>query len=695
MNQSKIYDVFDAGGLLEEKFPHFEFRQGQLDMALLVEQAFDKAGIAVIEAGTGIGKSFAYLVPAILRALVDEEERTVIATSTINLQMQLFEKDLVQLLTMLEVTLPTALVMGRSNYLCPARLREYAREETLLAEDSASPVAKLLAWSETTQTGLRIELPFACPEELWSKVCSEQDSCRAFQCAQRGECFFFNSRKIAAQARLIVTNHHLLFTDAAYREADGLDYSQEAVLPSFANLIIDEAHNIERNATDYFTNTYSSGTIAQQIGRLVQEKRRGGKTLLDLLGAFSSDKRLVEQLHQQLGQLKSRSQDLDTYLISFMQGKRQNSLLIKVEQQGELVAALPYVQALLTALQETDVLMQALIKSVTLDAEYQYLLDAFVTVAQRFAQSGRPLADFFNFAHWSDDVYWLQVVKRGVVEVHISPISIATTLQAQLFSQLKSVICTSATLDLGDEFAFWSSRVGLPPPATRPYYTGIFPSPFDFKQKLMLLTPTDAPHFSEAQAQPYMHYISELIKEAVVATEGGALVLFTSYQMLQAVTDAVRGELESHNIHVLRQGEAQRHRLMQSFLADKNSVLMATDSFWEGIDAPGETLRLVIITKLPFKVPNDPVFQSRQEYLEQQGRSGFFHLALPEATMRLKQGFGRLLRNTVDSGIVLLLDSRVVQKSYGQWMLRALPESFHPESTTDSVVEKIENFLYS
>lgn len=695
MKQSNIYDVFDAGGLLEQKFPHFEFRQGQLDMALLVDQALREAGIAVVEAGTGIGKSFAYLVPAILRALEDEEERTVVATSTINLQMQLFEKDLGQLLTMLDVDLPNALVMGRSNYLCPARLRDYAREEELLLEDKDSTLSKLLAWSETTTSGLRIELPFACSEELWSQVCSEQDSCRSFQCAQRFECFFFNSRKAASQARLIITNHHLLFTDAAYRAADGLDYSHEAVLPSFANLIIDEAHNIERNATDYFTSTYSSGTIAQQIGRLVQEKRRGGKTLLDLIGQFSSDKRLIEQLHQQLGALKRCSQNLDDYLVAFMQSKRQNSLLIKAEQQGELLEALPFVQALLTALQETDVLMQALIKNISVDSEYQYLLDAFTTVAQRLLQSGRPLSNFFDFAHWSEDVYWLQVFQRTGVEVHISPISIALQLQEQLFAQLKSVICTSATLDLGDEFAFWSSRVGLPPPPTRPYFTGIFSSPFDFKQKLMLLTPTDAPHFSEDRVEPYMHYVSVLIKEAVLATEGGALVLFTSYQMLKEVTEAVRNELASHNIKVLRQGEAQRHRLMQNFLSDTNSVLMATDSFWEGIDAPGETLRLVIITKLPFKVPNDPIFQSRQEYLERQGRSGFFHLALPEATMRLKQGFGRLLRNTLDSGIVLLLDSRVVQKSYGQWMLRALPESFHPESTTDTVVEKIENFLYS
>ncbi|MFA7371890.1 MAG: helicase C-terminal domain-containing protein, partial [Sphaerochaetaceae bacterium] len=232
------------------------------------------------------------------------------------------------------------------------------------------------------------------------------------------------------------------------------------------------------------------------------------------------------------------------------------------------------------------------------------------------------------------------------------------------------------------------------PPKERPFFKEVYPSPFDFKHNLLLLTPNDAPLFSEQNSGEYLEYVTQTIYEALQASNGGALVLFTSYKMLEEVANNLRDKLKALSIELLMQGQKERYSLLQEFSRLEDSVLFATDSFWEGVDAPGSTLRMVIIVKLPFRVPTDPVFKARQEALDNEGKSGFFSLALPEATMKLKQGFGRLLRNTVDSGIVLILDSRVVNKQYGKWMLRALPESFHPETTITGIPLKIEAFLY-
>ena len=698
MENSEIYQIFDADGILSQRFPSYEYRDGQMEMALIVYRSYFEDAIAVVEAGTGIGKSFAYLVPALLWAIAHPKERTVIATSTINLQRQLYDKDLVQLFSLLEKRCSAALVMGRSNYLCLHRLEERADESPLLIHDPLSDIGSLVAWSNETITGLRTEFPGHLPGNIWADVCSDADLCLGYRCSYAKDCFFMKSRRQAAEASIVIGNHHLLFTDARSRMIDELDYDVEAVLPAFHRLVIDEAHNIEKNATDFFTLTYSAHDILRSIGRLSRQ-RKGGKGLIEELAPYMPSHSLADDIIGDISLLSEAIGYLETYLLGFMQQVRSLNLHITSEMHSNLGDFVSLAEAVSRQARHLSELIRIVVESQTIPDELEYRARELSVHTKRILAGTESLSRFVDFRNWTDDVYWLELVDYGKssrgVEVHISPLSVARPLQDSVFSKLQTVVCTSATLDLNDNFAYWGSRVGLPVQDGRPYFTAVHHSPFDFKSKLLLLTPKDAPVFSERQPEAFYSYCTHTIRDALYASGGGALVLFTSYGMLHKIAEALAADMAKAGITLMRQGEEDRSRLLKRFVTDTNSVLFATDSFWEGVDAPGDTLRLVIIVKLPFRVPTDPVFKARQEYLDREGKSGFFHLALPEATMKLKQGYGRLLRNTLDSGIVLILDSRVVQKQYGEWMLRALPDSFHPETMSEGVPAKIESFLYT
>lgn len=697
MENSEIYRVFDADGLLSERFEGYEFRDGQLEMALAIAHAYEDQAIVVVEAGTGIGKSFAYLVPALLWAWEHPKERTVIATSTINLQKQLFDKDMVQLFTILGKSCPIALVMGRSNYLCLRRLEEVAADTPLLANDPLSELGSVVAWSAETETGLKSDFPGKIRPPLWADVCSDADLCLGYKCSYARDCFFMKSRKKAAESNVLIGNHHLLFTDARSRMIDGIEYDEEAVLPPFQRLVIDEAHNIERNATDFFTTTYSGHEMVRSIGRLSRQ-RRHAKGLVEELAPYAHHADLPGEITGELSYLTESIGYLDTYLLGLMQKSRLLNLLIEPELQPRLDDFVRLAKDVIAHSERLGELTRQLIQLGSIPDEMEHLSRELTVHIRRILSGSMALSQFIDFPHWTADVHWFETVdtanaSKGV-EVHISPLSVAAPLRDSLFSKLATVVCTSATLDLGDNFAYWGSRVGLPLPGDRPYVTAVHHSPFDFKQRLLLLTPNDAPVFSEKSPETFFTYCADTIKDAVLASGGGALVLFTSYAMLRKVGEQLLPDMEKAGLTLMRQGEDDRSHLLRRFMTDKDSVLFATDSFWEGVDAPGDTLRLVIIVKLPFRVPTDPVFKARQEALDGEGKSGFFQLALPEATMKLKQGFGRLLRNTLDSGIVLILDSRVVNKQYGRWMLEALPESYHPETSTSGIPGKIESFLF-
>lgn len=697
MTKDDIYKIFDVGGALEAHFPSYEFREGQLAMALLVCESYERGAICAVEAGTGIGKSFAYLAAAALYAQQHPDERTIVATSTINLQRQLFEKDLPALLASLGIECKSALAVGRSNYICIQRFLEVKAESPLLSVDPTSELYRVDAWMRTTKSGLFSDLAVPISGELYSECYCDGDLCPAHSCPYYKECFFFKAKARAREAQIVISNHHLLFSDTHSRIVAETDYDEEAVLPPFSHLIIDEAHNIEANASEYFKDEYDSSRLVRHIHKIQRSSRYSKKSLLDYIGSYVTDIERLEAIKDQIHLLVQQVETLDQYLVSVFQKNDYQPTLIKAEHQGRLADFVVACTAIVETAARLKARIDALLESTKVPAEAESRANELKVRSDRIDAMASVLSRFCDFEGWGDEIHWFNAERtRSQVRIGvcITPLSIAPIITESLFSRLSTVVCTSATLDLGDDFAFWSSRVGLPYTDTRPFLKGIYPSPFDYQRRLMLLTPTDAPQPPPKADEAYLEYLATMIWESVHTAGGGALVLFTSYAHLKHVKGALSERFAAEAMVLLSQGDGDRYTLLNTFIADADSTLFATSSFWEGVDAPGDTLRLVIITKLPFSVPSDPVFKARCDAIDQGGGSGFFQLALQSATMKLKQGFGRLLRSTADRGVVLILDSRVVTKSYGPFMLRSLPQSYHPECDSSTIVPKIESFLY-
>ncbi|MFA5513397.1 MAG: helicase C-terminal domain-containing protein [Sphaerochaetaceae bacterium] len=688
MEHSDIYDIFDEGGQLSQKMESYEFREGQLEMALLINRAFKEHSICAIEAGTGIGKSFAYLAIALLWAKERTKERTVIATNTINLQKQLYEKDLSFLKQVMNSDIKGALLMGRANYLCLRRLEQVVKEIT-----DNPQLQKLLKWAQKSKSGLKSDFKGKLDEQLWFSVNSDADSCYGYKCPYHSQCFYYKSRKEASEANIIITNHHLLFTDISYREKEELDFDSEGVLPSFSNLIIDEAHNIEKNATDFFNYSYDKHSLTRSVDRCTKKRFSKNAPLEDLKQLFIQDKS-YKTVGTLFSEIQSTSLDIETYLLSLFDKTSSNTLLLNEENKTHLNPLLPFADQLNKNSETLLMIVQRILEKASIDEELESRGRELLTHIKNIYQLSLNLNLFLSWEESEKLIRWMELKKEKTVTVNTTTLSVATLLKDLLFSQLNSVVCTSATLDLNDDFNYWGSRVGLPL-GNRPFLKAVYPSPFNFKENLLLLTPFDAPLFNEKENSRYVEYCITTIKEALISSGGGALVLFTSYSMLNLVFNELKEILAKEKIEIMKQEDEDRFQLLQRFKEEQDSVLFATDSFWEGVDAPGSTLRMVVITKLPFRLPTDPVFKARMEALDKEGLGGFFNLALPEATMRLKQGFGRLLRNNNDKGIVLILDGRIVNKQYGYFMLNSLPPSFHPETESNRINEKIEDFLYT
>lgn len=693
-----ILDIFEEGGALSRTLPTYECRSGQVEMAKLVAHAYNEGGIVLVEAGTGIGKSFAYLAPAILSALEDPDCTTIIATSTIPLQQQLYMKDIPTLFRCLGKQCTVALVLGRGNYLCINRLTHYRDEVGLLINDPESDIAQFIHWTTLTESGVRSEYQGQMPAGLWGEVCSDGDICLGYKCPYIGQCFYHKSKKKALQARIVVTNHHMLFLDAKDRNDGDKPYTDDDFLPPFSHLVIDEAHNALENATKLFTDSYAGSDMLYQITHIEAKRGKTGENQIEIIGSYAEDKTLIDEMLDYLAEIRRLVGVFDQYLLSFMEkAKARQSLRIEVRHQQFLSQFETNAKLISAAASRFASRGAKLIENAKVPEELTYQVLSLSSRLTRINLMAETLERFTDYAHWGDDVHYFEYGKTGrdhhlEVSVNIAPLSVAKLLQATLYTNLDSIVCCSATLQLGDDFAFFKRSLGL---ENTHVETGVFESPFDYAHNLMLLTPEDALPFNkeEEALKGYLQYIADATITAISSSGGGALVLFTSYKMMAAVFDEVSRVL-AKDYHIMMQGQNKdRSALLNTFKEETDSVLFATNTFWEGIDAPGDTLRLVIIAKLPFSTPDEPVFKARCEALEKQGKSPFAQLSLPMATMQLKQGYGRLLRSTVDKGVVIILDGRANIK-YGPIMLRALPRSFHPECLIEQIGGKIEGFLY-
>ncbi|MDR2135672.1 MAG: ATP-dependent DNA helicase DinG [Treponema sp.] len=692
LDPDKLCASLREGGEIAARLVSFEPRESQLGMMRLVVRGFNESAVVLCEAGTGVGKSFAYLLPALSFAL-DNDERIVISTATITLQQQLFDKDIPLVRAALGPAgkkIKTALIKGRGNYLCLRRLDD-ALKEPILDEGEIAELHRIASWAEASATGSRSELPFLPQEGIWPRVSSEADLCMGMRCPWRERCFVLSLRREAADARILVVNHHLLFADLAARR-EGAGYDSTVVLPPYTRIILDEAHSVEGAATAFFSNEFSRLSVLRQLGRLYRRKQARRAGLLLKIPGMGRNEEKLDQLVESIDGIRGIADELDQAALALC-GEEGAFRLSPAREARSLAFPLA---ALRKGIGHLANLIRDLLERVPADDREDPAVWETGAVLRRLERTGAVCSAFEEYRERPGEVMWLE--RRGGkgrdswAAFTATPIEVATRLKESLFGPGKTVICCSATLTVAGSFDYWELRCGLRLPDSRPPLRGVFPSPFPYSSSVLLGVPCDAP---PPEDPGYQGFVNRTVTDLILSSGGSALVLFTSYQSLRDAYGAAAPALSKAGIRCLKQGDDDRSRLLADFLKDTGSVLFATDSFWEGVDAPGDTLRLVILARLPFRTPNDPVFEARREYLEQGGGNAFMDLSLPEAVMKFKQGFGRLMRRSSDHGVVAVLDSRLLKKRYGQFFLRSLPETRTSFGESADLIAAAERFLFS
>lgn len=706
--EGTISAFFTSGGPLALQIKGFEERKEQNEMALDVLHAFKQQLCALIEAGTGTGKSLSYLVPALLWSELFDE-RVVISTNTIALQEQLIHKDIPLALKALGLETKFVLAKGMSNYACLRRLEEATSERSLFQEESEEELFRIHEWSKTTIEGSRSTLPFLPTGASWEKVCVQSDVCDGPKCSSFNKCFFFKARREAQEAKIIVVNHHLLFADLKLRiETD--NFTTTALLPAYKRLIIDEAHHVEDVATEYFaakTSRLEMLKILALIGQEKGERHQGrlGKLQLILEKGFKIDDKEISHLFDELSMQRRSLQFLIGELFDTVSGfctqigaREQKLRLFEHHLTHPLwnSALVPRSNALVSAILNFGINIQRLEnalsnqKSEKFEEETKMTRLEIKSLGSRLTASAEQIKDFFEGPKDSKRVYWIQQeMRRDLHEVQLvsAQHDISDLLKQHLFGNQATTILCSATLATHKSFSYAKSRLGLAKSSSPIEKTYL--SPFAYKTQALLGIPIDMPFPESAEfAAASIHAIREL----VIASNGNAFILFTSYEALKSSWDALAEPLRKLGLNPLKQGDDHRHALISRFKTTPRALLFATDSFWEGIDIVGDALRLVIITKLPFPVPSDPISQARGEVIAKSGRSPFFDYSLPKAVVKFKQAFGRLIRHKDDRGCCVCLDSRLIKKGYGKVFLQSLPECLEVFEPLDVLKQKMVAF---
>jgi ATP-dependent DNA helicase DinG len=713
LSLEEIGRVFANDGMMAH-LKGYEQREEQVRMAFAVSEAFNRDGVVLVEAGTGTGKSLAYLIPSILWA-VRNNERIVVSTNTINLQEQLIRKDLPFLARNSAVEFKAALVKGRSNYACLRKLEHAEAEPSLFPDEATAELTAIIEWSHASQDGCKSDLAFTPHANTWEEVCCEADQCGRSRCKHFNRCFFYRARRESSAARILVVNHALLLSDIVLRKETG--YDATAILPPFTRLIFDEGHHLEDVATNHLSLTIARSGILKQLQRLVPHKANRAGLLTIISTRIGRDlPESQEGLYAELSGLLESHLLPKAHDLAGMTEQTMDWLAISVEHEGKgesgreqklritpEVERTPFWQecrqrlhALADAVNDyTSSLRALLFRSKDLPEKLQEKLADQLLDTGGIEGRLQAMADALLFFTTEADGYcrWIETRRgsRGVqARLTAAPLDISGQLKETVFDKLKTIIVTSATLTVGGQFGYLKKRTGFGL-ITKERLTELqLASPFDYAHQVFVAVPEDMP---EPTAPGFREALEERILKAVTISNGGVFILFTSYDLLGRVHQSLSPRLAKLGLTSLKQGETGRHALLTQFRKEGNAVLFGTDSFWEGVDVKGEALRLVIIARLPFQVPTEPVQQARAEKIKADGGDPFRDFSVPQAVIKFRQGFGRLIRSKEDRGAVLILDRRVLTKNYGRTFLRSLPDTEIVRGDSGEVFSRMEAFF--
>ncbi len=619
-----VRDYFTARGILSQVFPQFEFREGQFEMAEAVAAALKEHRHTVIEAGTGTGKTLAYLIPAILSG-----KRVVVSTGTKNLQEQLYFKDIPLLEKVFDRPLKVTYMKGRANYLCRAKVGEAERQETAWLDglEEVSDFRIIREWMPQTEMGDRSEIK-TLPEHssAWAKVDARGERCTGQKCNSFDNCFVTAMMRRAADSDIIIVNHHLFFADLAVKQEDF-----GGIIPRYDAVVFDEAHEIEDVVGQYFGVSVSNLQVHDLVRDIRDVARRREFATASVESLLNSAQGSCDRFFSLFGEMEGRS--------SF---RAQAQFL---EQYGDSYReALTGLEMLATQLQ----LMEGAVDE--------------VIPLHRRTKDLQESIKFFLESGEQKFVYWTERRGRGTY-LQATPIDVSSILSEKLFAEVPSIVLTSATLAVTGDFAFLQSRLGLESSRSL-----VVPSPFNYPSQAILYVPQ---HMPDPRNSTFTASAAREIAALLDITEGRAFCLFTSYQQMRQVYERVAYAVK---YPLLLQGTKPRNALLDEFRSTPNAVLFATSSFWQGVDVQGDQLSMVIIDKLPFAVPTDPVVEARSAQVRQSGGQPFFDYQIPQAALALKQGFGRLIRSRKDRGVLVLLDVRITAQRYGQVFFDSLPD---------------------
>ena len=698
-----IDEYFGENGVIHKNFGKFEVRREQYEMAKSIENSMNENKKLIVEAGTGTGKTIAYLLPTLLYA-IENNLKVIVSTNTINLQEQLVNKDIPLLKKIINEDFNYQIVKGRGNYLCKRKLYniDVTEKETDTEEERTEKniIRNLIDWDKNvTRTGDRNELKYEISNSIWEKVNSEVDMCKGVKCPHYSKCHFFKARKNVADATLLIVNHHMFFADLAIRNQTGF-YTNYSILPNYDIVVFDEAHNIEDTARNYFTFETSKISFGRLMGniynRRVVNSSNGGaivRLMTYLNESLSSEEyekvdELKEDVIAELNVFYDKGIDIfDKLIYLFSENNNNREIKIKIDKQKmQSNKAFREVMEINSQFKESYGNLVIRINKF-LNTVSNYNLEdkeGFLFEFSRYYERLKQYYKKFEFILEGKEegyVYWANVTTiRPNVKLYATPFDISDELNDNLFTKMDRMVFTSATLAVDNKFDYYKKSIGLMKENRRKIDERIVKSPFDYEKQMKVYIPEDALDPTNIE---FLRDLEEFIEGVIKNTKGHCFLLFTSYSALNFLYNQLKSRFSEKEYTLIKQNDFPRHEMIEIFKNSKNPILFGTDSFWEGVDVQGEQLKSVIITKLPFKVPNDPVTEAIIENIRKNGQNPFNDYQVPQAVIKFKQGVGRLIRSKTDSGNIIILDNRIIKKMYGKKFLSALPRNKVVESKSE------------